>query len=248
MRSGPEVNIRSTSQSQSSSHIGSAEHRKQHGDQTIPPHETHSTPFVCCSSKTAQNIIQTGTCPQATGDTHPVDPYSIHAIHWCHQCTTRSTGDRHDDTPIGAQGQVSQELQQIIPTNPALVRLSTGDTTTPHPSAPPGMSTGDIGPAQGTRPPDEAHAQPDVEHEVPLFLQRVYYPRCHDGDDISSSLTQHDCASDGDAFDLELDPDKVLYKTQDFTSWPFPTLEMGSDTAKLYDAARSFAVPNHKGT
>ena len=147
------------------------------------------------------------------------------------QCTTRSTGDRHVTTPIGAQGQASQESQQRILTNSTLVRLSTGDTTTPHPSAPSSMSTGDIGLSRGTRPPGKAHAQPDVDREVPLFLQRVNYPHCHDGNGTPSILSQHDCASDGDAFDLESDPDKVLYKAQDFTSWPFPSLEVGSDTA-----------------
>ena len=106
------------------------------------------------------------------------------------------------------------------------------------------MSTGDMDIATEPNSSDRADSRMDQDRSMPDFLQRIHYPHAPH----AAPHSEHD-ESTGDQGHLaqEYDRDDVVYQAQDFTSWPFPTLEMGHKPAMLYDTARAAGGPNHKG-
>ena len=99
--------------------------------------------------------------------------------------------------------------------------------------------------------PRQAHdtatqeAAGDNDCPLPEFMQRIAYP---EAPTQKTSMSGGDIHRDDDpsiqaATDQPTQQDMV--GTQSFASWPFPTLQLESETAAVYEAAREAGVINH---
>ena len=89
------------------------------------------------------------------------------------------------------------------------------------------------------------HGSPIKDSPLPEFMTRVSYPHPPEGELPGREAGAHgDLHGDTDLTYQHMEEGVVQGRINGFTSWPFPTLEVPENPAKLYDCARSAAASN----